>query len=166
MKQMFLTSLALALAITTGQAQSSPSSDKEAVRQAAMNYLDALYQAKPELIEKSVHPDLSKRGYFHKKGETALQQRADVLPAALRPCREVEQGRQAPAREGAEGGRRLRGPEPDRQRKGHRLLGHRLHAPRQVRRHLEDREHPLAGAATQIAAVTSGARPASIRAPS
>ena len=69
MKQLFLTSLALALAITTGQAQSSPASDKEAVRQAAMNYLDALYQAKPELIEKSVHPDLSKRGYFHKKGE-------------------------------------------------------------------------------------------------
>ncbi len=69
MKQLFLTSLVLALAITTGQAQSSPASDKEAVRQAAMNYLDALYQAKPELIEKSVHPDLSKRGYFHKKGE-------------------------------------------------------------------------------------------------
>jgi Putative lumazine-binding len=69
MKQMFLTSLVFALAITTGQAQSAPASDKEAVRQAAMNYLDALYQAKPELIEKSVHPDLSKRGYFHKKGE-------------------------------------------------------------------------------------------------
>ena len=76
MKQMFLGSLLLALAVTTGQAQGPAAgptaADKEAVRQAAMNYIEALYQAKPELIEKSVHPDLSKRGYFRKKGEQAL----------------------------------------------------------------------------------------------
>jgi hypothetical protein len=69
MKRIFLTMLVFALAAATGQAQGSAASDKEAVRQAAMNYIDALYQAKPELIEKSVHPDLSKRGYFRKKGE-------------------------------------------------------------------------------------------------
>ena len=69
MKQMFLGSLLVALAMTTGQAQAPAAADREAVRQAAMNYIDALYQAKPELIEKSVHPDLSKRGYFRKKGE-------------------------------------------------------------------------------------------------
>ena len=76
MKQMFLGSLLLALAVTTGQAQGPAAgptaADKEAVRQAAMNYIEALYQAKPELIEKSVHPDLSKRGYFRKKGEPAI----------------------------------------------------------------------------------------------
>jgi hypothetical protein len=69
MKQIFLSFLLFGLAITTGQAQGPANSDKEAVRQAAMNYIEALYQAKPELIEKSVHPDLSKRGYFRKKGE-------------------------------------------------------------------------------------------------
>src|ERR671913_99098 len=52
MKRIFLTMLVFALAAATGQAQGSAASDKEAVRQAAMNYIDALYQAKPELIEK------------------------------------------------------------------------------------------------------------------
>jgi hypothetical protein len=69
MKRILFGSLLLALAVATGQAQSPPGSEKDAVRQAAMNYIEALYQAKPELIEKSVHPDLSKRGYFRKKGE-------------------------------------------------------------------------------------------------
>ena len=72
MKRLFLSALILTVAITTGQAQGSAASDKEAVRQAALNYIDALYQAKPELIEKSVHPDLAKRGYFKKQGETTF----------------------------------------------------------------------------------------------
>ena len=67
--------LALAAAIVgglavRGQAQTAADAEKEAVRAAAMDYLDALYQAKPELIARSVHTDLAKRGYFHKKGET------------------------------------------------------------------------------------------------
>ena len=71
MKQIALSALLLTLAFTTGQAQgpSAAAADREAVRQAALNYIDALYQAKPELVEKSVHPDLSKRGYFRKQGE-------------------------------------------------------------------------------------------------
>ena len=54
----------------TGHAQSTEASEKEAVRAAAMDYLDALYQAKPELIARSVHTDLAKRGYYRKQGET------------------------------------------------------------------------------------------------
>jgi len=53
-----------------GYAQSNAAAEKEAVRAAAMDYLDALYQAKPELIARSVHPDLSKRGYYRKQGAT------------------------------------------------------------------------------------------------
>jgi hypothetical protein len=55
-----------------GQAQSQAGAEKEAVAAAAMDYLVALYEAKPELIARSVHTDLSKRGYFRKKGETAF----------------------------------------------------------------------------------------------
>jgi hypothetical protein len=54
----------------TGQAPDTAGAEKEAVRAAAMDYLDALYQAKPELIARSVHTDLAKRGYFRKRGET------------------------------------------------------------------------------------------------
>lgn len=66
----------LVLAVTavgwTAQARSQASMEKEAVAAAAMDYLVALYEAKPELIARSVHTDLAKRGYFRKKGETAF----------------------------------------------------------------------------------------------
>ena len=69
MKRLVLILFALAIVAVGSQAQSPADADREAVRQAALNYLDAIYQAKPELVEKSVHPDLSKRGYFRKQGE-------------------------------------------------------------------------------------------------
>jgi hypothetical protein len=66
----------LALAVTvvgwTAQARSQANAEKEAVAAAAMDYLVALYEAKPDLIARSVHTDLAKRGYFRKKGETAF----------------------------------------------------------------------------------------------
>ena len=70
-----MTTLALVIGLAcvgpmSGQAQSTATAEKEAVRAAAMDYLDALYQAKPELIARSVHTDLSKRGYYRKEGET------------------------------------------------------------------------------------------------
>ena len=61
-----------ALAGFTGHAQSKAGAEKEAVAATAMDYLVALYEAKPELIARSVHTDLSKRGYFRKKGETTF----------------------------------------------------------------------------------------------
>lgn len=45
--------------------------DKEAVRQAAMDYIESVYNINPAQVERSVHPDLVKRGFFVKKGETA-----------------------------------------------------------------------------------------------
>ncbi|MBK8053744.1 MAG: nuclear transport factor 2 family protein [Saprospiraceae bacterium] len=38
--------------------------DKQMVEEAMMNYLDALYDAKPELIRESVHPKLNKFGFY------------------------------------------------------------------------------------------------------
>lgn len=56
----------------TGHAQAQGNAEKDAVAAAAMDYLVALYEAKPELIARSVHTDLSKRGYYKKKGETTF----------------------------------------------------------------------------------------------
>lgn len=39
--------------------------DHDAVRQAGLNYVEALYEVKPDLIERSVHPELRKYG-FHR----------------------------------------------------------------------------------------------------
>jgi hypothetical protein len=45
--------------------------DKEAVRQAVLDYVEGVYEVAPERIERSVHTDLVKRGFYIKKGETA-----------------------------------------------------------------------------------------------
>ena len=45
--------------------------DKEAVRQAALDYVEGIYEVNPSRIERSVHPELVKRGFFIKRGETA-----------------------------------------------------------------------------------------------
>ena len=55
-----------------GHAQSPGNVEKDAVAAAAMDYLVALYEAKPDLIARSVHPELVKRGFYRKKGETAF----------------------------------------------------------------------------------------------
>jgi hypothetical protein len=41
-----------------------PSSERAAVERAVADYAEALYDVRPELIERSVHRDLIKRGFF------------------------------------------------------------------------------------------------------
>lgn len=45
-------------------AYTAPAADVEAVRQAALNYVDAIYRADPSLVRTSVHPTLAKRGFY------------------------------------------------------------------------------------------------------
>ena len=45
--------------------------EKEAVRQAVLDYVEGVYEVAPERIERSVHPELVKRGFYIKKGESA-----------------------------------------------------------------------------------------------
>jgi hypothetical protein len=58
MKQLFLI-LGVAVSLNA-----QPTSDQQAVRRAALDYIDALYNADPSLIERSVHKDLDKRGFY------------------------------------------------------------------------------------------------------
>ena len=70
MKQLAALVLAIGLVGFTAHARSQTNADKAAVRAAAMDYLDALYQAKPELIARSIHPKLTKVGFYKKQGQT------------------------------------------------------------------------------------------------
>jgi hypothetical protein len=63
---LFLLTLALSF---TANAQTKD--DKEAVRQAALDYVESIYEVDPARAERSVHPDLAKRGFSVRKGETA-----------------------------------------------------------------------------------------------
>ncbi|MCI0488776.1 MAG: nuclear transport factor 2 family protein [Blastocatellia bacterium] len=69
MKKLAVMTVALMLAssIATG---SQSESEKEAVRQAVLDYVEGVYEVDPARIERSVHPDLAKRGYYIKRGET------------------------------------------------------------------------------------------------
>ncbi len=52
-------------------ASAQTNEDKEAVKAAALDYIESIYEVNPIKVERSVHPDLAKRGFFVKKGETA-----------------------------------------------------------------------------------------------
>ena len=69
MRKLFVM-FALALALPAGaRAQSADAS--EAVRQAVLDYVEGVYEVAPARIERSVHPELAKRGFFVKRGESA-----------------------------------------------------------------------------------------------
>ena len=75
---------AIALAIATTPitiVAQTKEADREAVRLAALDYVEGIYSVQPERIERSVHPALVKRG-FYKTAAGAVRRVADDLPGA------------------------------------------------------------------------------------
>jgi hypothetical protein len=66
--------LIAAIALLPAAAAAQTDADREAVRQAVLDYVEGVYEMKPERIERSVHPDLAKRGFMIRRGETAYSQ--------------------------------------------------------------------------------------------
>ena len=58
--------LAVAVLVGLSAAGASSDSDREAVRRAALDYVEGIYDVKPEFIERSVHASLVKRGFYRK----------------------------------------------------------------------------------------------------
>ena len=67
MTLVFVVALALALPMFSF---AQTDSEREAVRQAALDYVEGVYEVDATRIERSVHPDLVKRGFYLKQGET------------------------------------------------------------------------------------------------
>ena len=63
--------LIAAVVLMPAAAAAQTDADREAVRQAVLDYVEGIYEVTPARIERSVHPELAKRGFFVKKGETA-----------------------------------------------------------------------------------------------
>jgi hypothetical protein len=64
---------------------SAQSDDRAAVRQAALDYVTAVYEARPELIERSVARDLTKHGFMRQPDGTYRRARmtfAELLDVA------------------------------------------------------------------------------------
>jgi hypothetical protein len=70
MKRMTTTLLmaAMVLAVAAGAAAQTPaaSSERDAVYQAALDYVEGLYQADPSKIQRSVHSGLTKHGFMRR----------------------------------------------------------------------------------------------------
>ena len=59
--------LFVTVAVVVGVAQNS---EREAIRQAALDYVEGVYDVQPKRIERSVHPALVKRGFYKKDRAT------------------------------------------------------------------------------------------------
>jgi hypothetical protein len=72
MKRLIILAVGMVFACAIpGYGQSGAAAEKEAVRQAVLDYVEGIYEVDATRIERSVHPELTKRGFFIKKGETA-----------------------------------------------------------------------------------------------
>lgn len=69
MRKLILLVAAVVLLPAAAAAQSD--ADREGVRAAVLDYVEGIYEVDASRIERSVHPELAKRGFFVKKGETA-----------------------------------------------------------------------------------------------
>jgi hypothetical protein len=77
-------SLLIAVALLMpGIAAAQTAADREAVKQAALDYVEGLYLAQPARIERSVHTGLTKHGFWRKPGEAVYQPQSTMTYAQL-----------------------------------------------------------------------------------
>ncbi len=64
---------AVLLTLVPSLQQEAKPTDAQSIERAVLDYAEAFYETKPELIERSVHPDLTKFGYAIWEGQTDYQ---------------------------------------------------------------------------------------------
>lgn len=67
---LFIAALALAIPLLAGMSAAGENDDREAVRQAVLDYVEGIYNVQPERIERSVSPELAKLGYWRPRDAT------------------------------------------------------------------------------------------------
>ncbi len=79
MKKLFPVALlllfvALAAFVVRVEVTIDDEADREAVREAVLDYVEGIYQVEPERIKRSVHPELAKVGYWRQKDATEYRE--------------------------------------------------------------------------------------------
>ena len=73
MKRLIALAVVLAFVFGFSTAPSRSSDERELVRQAILDYVEGVYQVEPARIERSVHPGLTKHGFWRTKGKDGYQ---------------------------------------------------------------------------------------------
>ena len=73
-------------ATAIGAGRIEQTNDRKAVERAVLDYVEAIYEVKPELVDRSVHRELAKRGYM--RGEDGTYREAPMTFAQLRSLAE------------------------------------------------------------------------------
>lgn len=73
MKRSFFLALATLFILPFCSAQAQTDADREAVRQAALDYVEGIYNVEPSRIERSVHPKLAKLGFYRPPADEAYR---------------------------------------------------------------------------------------------
>lgn len=71
-KWLFL-AMTFLLAVVPAVAKQETNADREAVRQAVLDYVEGIYNVQPERIERSVSPNLAKMGFYRPPAESAYR---------------------------------------------------------------------------------------------
>lgn len=78
-----ISALALTIAFMAPAPAPQAAADRAAVQQAAADYVDAIYLVDPTRIERSVHPDLTKRGFWRDPAKTTYEPQSTMTYAQL-----------------------------------------------------------------------------------
>ena len=73
MKRSFFLALAALFIPPFCSAQAQTAADREAVKQAALDYVEGIYNVEPSRIERSVHPKLAKLGFYRPPADDAYR---------------------------------------------------------------------------------------------
>ena len=73
MKRSFLMALVVLSLAPFCSAQAQTDADREAVRQATLDYVEGVYNVEPSRIERSVHPKLAKLGFYRPPADDAYR---------------------------------------------------------------------------------------------
>ncbi len=73
MRRLVFFALVVLLSAVPAVAQQEANPDREAVRQAVLDYVEGIYNVQPERIERSVSPNLAKLGFYRPPTETAYR---------------------------------------------------------------------------------------------
>ena len=69
MKKLVLLVASIAIVVGLATAPSQAQDERERVRLAVLDYVEGVYQVEPARIERSVHTNLSKHGYWRERGK-------------------------------------------------------------------------------------------------